>query len=143
MAQYQMGGRRGGKTWAMVNEARDGDILVVAHHAEKEHVRRMLMQQGRKPDAVRLVSLDEHDPAVRLAGTPRDRRAYIDHGAAALAARDRGARNDLHYFESWAEQRFGGVLYYPSAEPCDTGRQGSPHSAKADAAGVTGASDAG
>lgn len=131
-----------GRTWALVNDARPGDFIVVVHAHGRDEVRRFLDRQGRKHDELRVLMLADARAADRLRAGSIGARVYIDHAAAELARVDRDAGMTMAEIEEHARARFGGVHHYPAAEPCDTGRLGSPHSGKAGAAGMSGASDA-
>lgn len=129
-----------GRTWQLVNDARPGDFIVVVHAHGRDEVRRFLECQGRPHDELRIVMLADVRAADRLRAGGIGARVYIDHAAAELARVDRDAGMTMAEIEEHAHARFGGVHHYPLTEPCDTGRLGSPHSAKAGAAGTSGGS---
>lgn len=133
-----MGGRGTGKTWRLVNDARDGDFMVVAHPAERDHVRELLRRQGRSTDALRFLTLEDDRAADRLRGMERSKRVYIDHQAHERACNDRRAAHVMDEIERIALLRAGGVHHYPVDEqPCDTGGEGAPHGDNPAAAGTS------
>lgn len=102
-----------GRTWRLVNDARDGDVLVVAHYQEEKHVERMLASMGRHPKEVRVMMLSD-GLADRLRGLRHDRRIYLDHRLADLPhSRSMPALDKLRELAQWR----GHPLLW---EPCDT-----------------------
>lgn len=134
--------RGSGRTWALVNDARPGDFIVVVHGHGRDEVKSFLHRQGRNVDELRVVVLADVRAADRLRAGGIGARVYIDHAAAELARRDRDAAMTMAEIEEHARARYGGVHHYPVAEPCDTGRQRSPYSAKPGSPGISGGSDA-
>ncbi len=116
--EYEPASRGSGRTWRLLNDARDGDVLIVAHWRDVGHSRRLLQKMGRRSDAVRILPVEA--AADRLRGWPRDIRIYIDHGVLDWIDRPETSRA-YRELEEMAHARFGGVHIYPVSEPCDTG----------------------
>lgn len=123
-----------GRTWRLINDARDGDVLLIHAWRERDHIREMLHRMGRHHDAVRLLVFE---PGVieRLYGIQNDRRIYLDHAIAEFF-------NPRWKYNELMDQLFNLCVARGISllrEPCNTVSQGSPPGHAAGAGGSRGA----
>jgi len=82
-----MSERGSGRTSRQLAALPDGGVFIVPHGAMADHCRHLLKEADRRPDAVRLVIVNQLGDADRLRGTPRGTPWAIDHGFSAGASR--------------------------------------------------------